>query len=240
MGVNVSTTEDYTAVLLCKGGRGEAGLRFEYRGVNDCKAAMIVAGGDKSCTYGCLGLGTCERVCPFGAIAIDGNGLPVIDEEKCTGCGICLDNCPKEVLTLAPRGMGVHVRCHSHDKGGQVKKVCRVGCIGCGACVRICPYEALSLDDGLAIMDYSRCQQCGLCVDQCPTHSITSLIQGKSKSHIDPAQCTGCTACEGACPVDAISGEPEQLHSVDEHRCTGCRICPSLCPVKAITMVNEE
>ncbi|NIS69976.1 MAG: 4Fe-4S dicluster domain-containing protein, partial [Proteobacteria bacterium] len=56
----------------------------------------------KGCTYGCLGLGTCERVCPFGAIRMDGNGLPVISEELCTGCGICVESCPKEVLLLAP------------------------------------------------------------------------------------------------------------------------------------------
>ena len=240
MGVETSPAESYVAVLLCKGGKGEAKSRFEYQGVTDCKAAMIIAGGDKSCTYGCLGFGTCERVCPFGAIRVDGNGIAVVHEEKCTGCGICVDNCPKDVLMLVPRGTRVHVRCHSHDKAGQVKKFCSVGCIGCGACARICPYEALSLDDGLATMDYSRCRQCGLCIDQCPTHNITSLIKEKPKSHIDPDKCNGCTACEAVCPVDAISGEPGKTHIVDEHRCTGCGICCSVCPVHAITMLNKD
>ncbi len=238
LGVEVSPTESRVSVLLCRGGRDEAKSKFDYRGVTDCKAAMIIAGGDKGCTYGCLGLGTCERVCPFGAIHINGNSLPVVDEEKCTGCGICVENCPKEVLRLAPRGMSVHIRCHSHDKGGQVKKVCSVGCIGCGACVRICPYDAISLDDGLAVMEYTRCQQCGLCLDQCPTHNITSLILGKPKAHIDSDQCAGHAACEAVCPVEAIHGEPGKTHIVDEDQCIGCRICSSLCPVDAITMVN--
>lgn len=240
MGVEATPAESYIAVLLCKGGMGEAKLKFEYQGVHDCKAAVIISGGDKGCAYGCLGLGTCEEVCPFGAIRIDGNGLPVIDGEKCTGCGICVRNCPKEVLTLAPRGMSVHVSCHSHDKAGQVKKLCSVGCIGCGACVRICPYEALLLDNGLAIMDYNRCQQCGLCVDQCPTGNITSLILDRPKAYIDPDKCVEHAICEAACPVDAISGEPGKIHVVDEDRCIGCRICCSLCPVHAITMVNKE
>jgi len=240
IGVEAAEAESWVAVLLCKGGRREAKSEFEYRGISDCKAAMIIAGGYKSCTYGCLGLGTCERACPFAAIHIDGNGLPAVDEEKCTGCGICVKSCPKSVLLLAPRGMGVHVRCHSHDRGGQVKKVCSVGCIGCGACVRICPYEALSLDDSLAVMNYSRCQQCGLCVDQCPTHNIDSLIKGHPKAHIDPDQCVGRATCEAACPVDAIAGESGKTHVVDEDRCTGCRICCSLCPIHAIAMVNED
>jgi electron transport complex protein RnfB len=237
MGVEALETESRVALLLCRGGKSETRLRFEYRGLADCKAAMIIAGGDKGCPYGCLGLGTCENVCPFDAVHIDGNGLPAIDEVRCTGCGICVQRCPKEVLTLIPRGMGVHVRCHSHEKGGRVKKVCDVGCIGCGACVRICPFEALSLDEGLAVMDYGRCRQCGLCIDACPTHNITGLIRGHSTAHIDPSQCNGCGICQAVCPVDAISGEPERTPVADVDRCVGCGICGSACPVHAIAML---
>jgi len=240
MGVEASEAESRVAVLLCSGGRYQTKTKFEYHGVSDCKAAVIISGGDKSCIYGCLGLGTCESVCPFGAIGVDAENIPVVDEEKCTGCGICVKNCPKSVLILAPRGVSVHVRCHSHDKAGKVKQVCTVGCIGCGSCVRVCPYDALSLDEGLAVMDYTRCQQCGLCVDQCPTHNITRLMKGQPKAHIDPDQCVGSAICEAACPVDAISGDSGKTHVVDEDRCIGCRICCSLCPVGAVSMVNEE
>ncbi|MBW2121364.1 MAG: RnfABCDGE type electron transport complex subunit B [Deltaproteobacteria bacterium] len=115
MGAAVPSTESYVAVLLCKGGKGEARSKFEYGGVSDCRAAVLVSGGDKGCAYGCLGLGTCERVCPFGAIHMDEDGLPVIDRETCTGCGVCVKNCPKGVLLLAPREARVNIRCHSHD-----------------------------------------------------------------------------------------------------------------------------
>ena len=38
----------------------------------------------------------CEKACPFGAITVGQpiTNLPVIDEEKCTGCGACLALCP--------------------------------------------------------------------------------------------------------------------------------------------------
>jgi NADPH-dependent glutamate synthase beta subunit-like oxidoreductase len=55
----------------------------------------------KVCTIGCLGLGTCARVCPFDAISMGPEGLPVVDEKKCTGCGTCERVCPKHIITLS-------------------------------------------------------------------------------------------------------------------------------------------
>lgn len=38
----------------------------------------------------------CEQACPKGAIQVGGEitGLPILDEEKCNGCGICMTRCP--------------------------------------------------------------------------------------------------------------------------------------------------
>lgn len=38
----------------------------------------------------------CEKACPFGAITVGQpiTNLPAIAEEKCTGCGVCLYQCP--------------------------------------------------------------------------------------------------------------------------------------------------
>ena len=38
----------------------------------------------------------CAASCPFGAIVPfeDINDLPVVDYDKCTGCGICVTSCP--------------------------------------------------------------------------------------------------------------------------------------------------
>ena len=47
------------ALVLCQGSDQVAAKRFFYNGVYDCNSAALVFGGDKACTYGCLGLGTC-------------------------------------------------------------------------------------------------------------------------------------------------------------------------------------
>ncbi|MBN1844372.1 MAG: 4Fe-4S binding protein [Sedimentisphaerales bacterium] len=53
----------------------------------------------------------------------------IVDLEKCTGCGNCVDTCPSEALSL----------------DGEKVKIDEEACIDCGACVDECPVEALSL-----------------------------------------------------------------------------------------------
>jgi electron transport complex protein RnfB len=64
------------------------------------------------------------------------DGMPVIDEKECTGCGVCVRQCPKAVLQLAPRSAPVYVPCSTKDKGKAVTSVCKAGCIHCLACTR--------------------------------------------------------------------------------------------------------
>ena len=55
-------------------------------------------------------------------------------------------------------------------------------------------------------------------------------------------ECIGCTLCLPACPVDAIIGAPQLLHTVITDECTGCELCLPPCPVDCIDLitVNEE
>jgi electron transport complex protein RnfB len=53
---------------------------------------------------------------------------------------------------------------------------------------------------------------------------------------IDEAACIGCFHCRNACPVDAIVGAPQLMHTVIESECTGCELCVAPCPVDCITM----
>ena len=58
MGVDLTvSSERKIARLYCEGGCAEAKKRFVYEGIKDCKAAVLVGGGDKACTFGCLGYG---------------------------------------------------------------------------------------------------------------------------------------------------------------------------------------
>lgn len=53
---------------------------------------------------------------------------------------------------------------------------------------------------------------------------------------IDEARCIGCARCLEACPVDAIVGAHQQMHTVVEPWCIGCRLCLPACPVDCIVL----
>ena len=53
---------------------------------------------------------------------------------------------------------------------------------------------------------------------------------------IDEAACIGCYHCRNACPVDAIVGAPQFMHTVIAAECTGCELCVAPCPVDCIEM----
>lgn len=99
MGVSVGAGEPRYAHNTCNGG-DRAENRFHYLGVWDCRAAVLLYGGEKECDKGCLGMGTCVRTCLFGAITMGDNGVPVFNPDRCTGCGACAKACPKGVIKV--------------------------------------------------------------------------------------------------------------------------------------------
>ena len=59
------------------------------------------------------------------------NQKPIIDAESCTGCSICIDECPTNALEIQN---DVSVLAKSED------------CTGCGNCEEICPVAAITME----------------------------------------------------------------------------------------------
>lgn len=171
MGVEAGEFIPQVATVRCGGTCDAAKYRFEYDGIHDCAAAALVCGGFKSCTYGCLGLGNCMRVCINDAITMEA-GVAKIDKNKCCGCGSCVLECPRNIIELIPVKKKVAVKCVSKDKGARVREVCSAGCIGCKMCEKACPEGAISVKDNVAAIDYDKCTGCGLCAEKCPVKCI--------------------------------------------------------------------
>lgn len=236
MGMEAGAGEKKVARVICNGTSENCRDKYEYDGIKDCLAANVALGGPKSCSFGCMGLGTCERVCPFDAIKMSEEGLAVVDPDKCTACGICIEACPKDVIAYVPYSQFTIVDCNNKEKGGHVKKNCGVACIACGICERTCPFDAIHVEGNLAIIDYDKCTNCMLCAEKCPTKAIYANFEMKKKAVIIDDKCIGCTICAKNCPVDAIEGELKSLHKIDADKCIGCGVCEQKCPKDAIVM----
>ncbi len=222
MGVAAGESVKMVAAVHCSG-CGAAHQKYEYIGVHDCvAAARLPGGGPLSCDFGCLGMGSCEKVCPFDAIHVV-DGVAKVDEDKCKACNQCVDVCPRHIIALEPYKTKKHVTI---------------------------PCSAIHVVDGVAKVDEDKCKACNQCVDVCPRH-IIALEPYKTKKHVTipcsskekgPAVtkvctngCIGCSLCAKSCPKEAIT-MVNNLAVIDYEKCIGCGICAQKCPRKLITV----
>jgi len=159
------------AFVKCSGDCDSRKVKADLQGVTSCKEAAALEN-RQGCSYGCLGCGDCVKVCKFGAISLV-NGIAVVDEEKCVNCGACVRSCPQKLIESVPKDNRYRVACNSKDMGKTVRENCSKGCIGCRMCERNCPVQAISVNDNLALVDYTKCTNCGTCASKCPVKVIT-------------------------------------------------------------------
>ncbi|MBI5238181.1 MAG: RnfABCDGE type electron transport complex subunit B [Deltaproteobacteria bacterium] len=179
LGVEAKDHKRMLAVVACKGGNAEALKNATYRGARTC-AAVNLTGGDKACAYGCLGYGECVDACKFDAMAMDGNGLPVVFYDKCVGCGACARVCPRDIIEMHPDEHKLFVYCKSKDKGAVARKNCNAACIACSLCVKDCSVPGgITIKDNLAVVNYTLAPQNDEPTKRCPTKCILSGIEEK-------------------------------------------------------------
>jgi ferredoxin/mono/diheme cytochrome c family protein len=69
-------------------------------------------------------------------------GVVVIDEDACTGCNLCVVDCPYEALTLVDRPAGEQEARHEDRPVAVVEPD---ACVACGICIGSCSFGAMSL-----------------------------------------------------------------------------------------------
>jgi Na+-translocating ferredoxin:NAD+ oxidoreductase RNF subunit RnfB len=175
MGVEAGEQTKMVAFVHCQGDCEKAKSKFEYNGVSDCRLqTQTPGGGAKTCTFGCLGGGSCVQVCQFDAIHVV-NGVAVVDKEACMACGKCIEICPHHLIDLVPYEAKQVVACMSKDMGKAVNQYCSIGCIACHICEKNCPAGAITVEDNVARIDQDKCTHCGTCVSKCPKKAIKAV-----------------------------------------------------------------
>ena len=176
LGFEVTEKEPCIAVLKCNGTCENAPAKVEYDGIKICRIADKICSGVSGCPDGCLRLGDCIKVCKFGALSLDTiTGLPVVDDDKCTSCGACVNICPRHLFEIRPKGQNgkrVYVACNNKQKGAIARKNCKVACIACGKCSKIVP--SITIENNLSYIstDISAQEHGEELAKSCPTGAI--------------------------------------------------------------------
>ncbi len=150
--------------------------------------------------------------------------------KRCTGCQLCVSECPNHVLRPSTDLMHLMQPVMSYERG-----YCRPECTRCSD---VCPAGAIKpLDDvekssiqiGHAVWIKKNCVvltddvECGNCARHCPAGAI-EMVQSDpndEESPLVPAvnenACIGCGACEYVCPARPFSAIYVEGHEVHRH-----------------------
>lgn len=190
LGVDAGDAIKRVARLACAGGSHVARSYAHYQGMESCRAAALIAGGPKGCSWGCIGLEDCAKVCDQGAITMNQYQLPEVDAEKCTACDDCVDVCPKDLFSLQPITHQLWVACKNLEHGDTALADCDVACDACERCVADAPDGLITMHNNLAVINYDNNSLASrLATERCPTGAIVwldkeILLKGKNAKRI--------------------------------------------------------
>ena len=189
------------------------------------------------------------NACPVGGAPVaqavgDIMGTTAGAMERKTAFVACKGTC--EVTKNQGNYVGVR-DCRAAVLSGLNVTDCTYGCLGFGSCAEVCPEQAISIQNGVAVVNRSRCVSCGLCVKACP-RGLISLIpesrivrvqcsnrdRGPLVKKVCSAGCIGCGLCAKQCEAGAIEFDGT-LARVNPDKCTLCGKCAAKCPAKVIT-----
>ena len=97
------------AIIRCASVPPVIQLRYQSVGYTECNLQNMVFQGNIACSHGCLGLGSCVRLCPNEAIIIQNGEVYISD--ACNGCGRCVHICPKQLISIVPVSESKQVTC---------------------------------------------------------------------------------------------------------------------------------
>ena len=190
LGVDAGDAIKRVARLACAGGSHVARSYAHYQGMESCRAAALIAGGPKGCSWGCIGLEDCARVCDQGAITMNRYQLPEVDAAKCTACDDCVDICPKDLFSLQEITHQLWVACKNLEHGDAALADCDVACDACERCVVDAPDGLITMHNNLAVINYDNNSLASrLATERCPTGAIVwldkeILLKGKNAKRI--------------------------------------------------------
>lgn len=143
--------------------------------------------------------------------------------KKCTGCQLCVSECPNQVLRPSTNWMSIMQPTMSYELG-----YCRPECTRCS---EVCPAGAIkpiqkeeksSIQIGHAVWVKKNCipltdgVSCGNCARHCPVGAIEMV------------------------PSDPDDEESLKIPVVNESRCIGCGACENLCPARPFSAIYVE